>query len=222
MNSDFPRIITLLRKEHNISQKQAASDLGVSQALLSHYEKGIRECGLDFLVRAADYYNVSCDYLLGRSPEPSGNRSAKPENKEPAGRSAEEDIIRGAAGTVLKLAEKSGSKTLYSSIYSYLVLAVYKCFRKVYLADPANDKRMFSLPFAAADRLTDSAMFLREAEAAAAAEGRPINGGDKVKNTSALTTSSITEDYPDGSCLLADVKQAEDSVTKLIISNNDN
>ena len=72
MNSDFPRIITLLRKERNISQKKAALDLGISQGLLSHYEKGKRECGLDFLVRAADYYCVSCDYLLGRSPEPQG------------------------------------------------------------------------------------------------------------------------------------------------------
>mgnify|MGYP002519639474 CR=1 FL=1 len=43
MNSDFPRIITLLRKERGISQKHAASDLQISQALLSHYEKGIRE-----------------------------------------------------------------------------------------------------------------------------------------------------------------------------------
>ena len=65
MNSDFSRIITLQRKERKISQKQAASDLGISQALLSHYEKGIRECGLGFLVKIADYYNVSCDYLLG-------------------------------------------------------------------------------------------------------------------------------------------------------------
>ena len=65
-------MITLLRKERNISQKKAAADLGVSQALLSHYEKGIRECGLDFIVKAADYYGVSCDYLLGRSPEPQG------------------------------------------------------------------------------------------------------------------------------------------------------
>ena len=72
VNTDFPRIITLLRKERNISQKQAAADLGVSQALLSHYENGIRECGLDFLVRAADYYDVSCDYLLGRSPQKTG------------------------------------------------------------------------------------------------------------------------------------------------------
>ena len=48
MNADFPRILTLLRKEKGISQKTAASHLGISQALLSHYEKGIRECGLDF------------------------------------------------------------------------------------------------------------------------------------------------------------------------------
>ena len=54
-NNDFPRILTLLRKERGYSQKKAATDLGISQALLSHYEKGIRECGLDFLVRAAEY-----------------------------------------------------------------------------------------------------------------------------------------------------------------------
>ena len=51
MNADFPRLITLLRKEKGISQKQAAAELGISQALLSHYEKGIRECGLEFLVQ---------------------------------------------------------------------------------------------------------------------------------------------------------------------------
>ena len=69
---EFNRIITLLRKERGITQKQAAQDLGISQAQLSHYEKGIRECGLEFVVQVADYYNVSCDYLLGRSAERSG------------------------------------------------------------------------------------------------------------------------------------------------------
>ena len=63
MNADFPRVLTLLRKERGISQKLAASKLGISQALLSHYEKGIRECGLDFLIRCADFYGVSCDYM---------------------------------------------------------------------------------------------------------------------------------------------------------------
>ncbi len=70
----FPAILTLLRHERGLTQKQAAQDLGISQALLSHYEKGIRECGLDFLIRAADYYGVTCDFLLGRE-EPGTPRS---------------------------------------------------------------------------------------------------------------------------------------------------
>lgn len=68
MNHSFPRIITLLRKEKGLSQKTVAEQLGISQALLSHYEKGVRECGLDFVVRIADFYDVSTDYLLGRTP----------------------------------------------------------------------------------------------------------------------------------------------------------
>ena len=67
MSESFPRILKMLRKEKHISQREAAEQLGVSQALLSHYEKGIRECKLDFVVKVADYYNVSCDYLLGIS-----------------------------------------------------------------------------------------------------------------------------------------------------------
>ena len=65
MNCEFPKIISDLRKSKGISQKQAAIDLGISQALLSHYEKGIRECGLDFLIKLANYYEVTCDELLG-------------------------------------------------------------------------------------------------------------------------------------------------------------
>ena len=67
MASEFSRTLSLLRKERGVSQRTAAGDLGISQALLSHYENGIRECGLDFVVRAADYYGVSTDYLLGHS-----------------------------------------------------------------------------------------------------------------------------------------------------------
>lgn len=63
----FSDRLTAQRKLKGVSQKQAAADLGISQALLSHYENGIREPGLGFLVKAADYYNVSCDYLLGHA-----------------------------------------------------------------------------------------------------------------------------------------------------------
>ena len=70
MEKNFPLIITELRKSRGISQKEAAEKLGISQALLSHYEKGIRECGQRFLVRIADFYDVSVDYLLGRETAP--------------------------------------------------------------------------------------------------------------------------------------------------------
>ena len=66
--------IASLRKQKNISQKQAANDLGISAAQLSHYEKGIRECSLGFVLKLAEYYDVSCDYLLGK--ETTLNRSA--------------------------------------------------------------------------------------------------------------------------------------------------
>ena len=103
---EFNRIIKLLRKERGITQKQAAEDLGVSQALLSHYEKGIRECGLDFVVRVADYYNVSCDYLLGRSADrtrPSPFRS----EDIPSPEGAKDGVFR---GSVLPTFTKSSSQ----------------------------------------------------------------------------------------------------------------
>ncbi|MBQ8767879.1 MAG: helix-turn-helix transcriptional regulator [Clostridia bacterium] len=65
MSTSVSTRLVSLRKEKNLSQKEASSALGVSQALLSHYEKGIRECGLDFLCRASAFYDVSTDYLLG-------------------------------------------------------------------------------------------------------------------------------------------------------------
>ncbi len=65
MSTSVSNRLVSLRKEKNLSQKEAAAALEVSQALLSHYEKGIRECGLDFLCRASAFYDVSTDYLLG-------------------------------------------------------------------------------------------------------------------------------------------------------------
>lgn len=67
MSTSISSRLVALRKEKSLSQKEAAEYLGVSQALLSHYEKGIRECGLDFLCRASAFYDVSADYLLGLS-----------------------------------------------------------------------------------------------------------------------------------------------------------
>lgn len=67
MAERFNEILSRLRHEKGVSQKEAAAALGVSQALLSHYENAAREPGLLFLAQACDYYGVSADYILGRS-----------------------------------------------------------------------------------------------------------------------------------------------------------
>ena len=56
-----------LRKERNISQLKLALDLNMNQNSISRYENGEREADYETLIRFADYFNVSLDYLLGRT-----------------------------------------------------------------------------------------------------------------------------------------------------------
>ena len=70
MDRSFAETLLALRQGRNLSQRAAAADLGISQPLLSHYEKGTREPGLSFVCRVCDYYGVTADYLLGRASHP--------------------------------------------------------------------------------------------------------------------------------------------------------
>ncbi len=218
MNTDFPRIITLLRKERNISQKQAAADLGVSQALLSHYEKGIRECGLDFLVKTADYYNVSCDYLLGRSAEPNGRADIPAPVHENGGGeqplSGMQKIVSDSERLVFSMLKRLGDSALERAVCEYLSLAVYRIFRVLYSANPKNDRRFFTVSSAAADSFALSAMEIKKARAEQlCAEG-------KMQDIS-ITTNSISLDYPEyASSLLNGIKQCEGTVSVLTSAEN--
>ena len=59
-----------LRTSRKISQVQLAMDLNLTQNSISRYENGEREADYDTLVAIADYFNVSVDYLLGRTDNP--------------------------------------------------------------------------------------------------------------------------------------------------------
>jgi len=65
----FSATLGKLRREKGLSQRQAAAEFGISQALLSHYETGAREPKLDFIIRVCDYYSVTTDFILGRTKE---------------------------------------------------------------------------------------------------------------------------------------------------------
>ena len=67
MERTFHETLAALRREKGSSQRQVAADLGISQALLSHYENWAREPGLSFVCRVCEYYGVTADYMLGRS-----------------------------------------------------------------------------------------------------------------------------------------------------------
>lgn len=59
-----------LRKQRHITQLKMAMDLHMNQNTISRYENGEREAGYRELIMIADYFNVSIDYLLGRSDNP--------------------------------------------------------------------------------------------------------------------------------------------------------
>ena len=63
-----------LRKKKGLSQLRLATELNTTQNTISRYETGEREPGIDELVKIADYFNVSVDYLIGRTENPKMNR----------------------------------------------------------------------------------------------------------------------------------------------------
>ena len=63
-----------LRKKRRISQITLAMDLNLNQNSISRYETGEREADYRTLIAFADYFNVSIDYLLGRTDNPVMNQ----------------------------------------------------------------------------------------------------------------------------------------------------
>jgi len=158
MSSDFSRCLSLLRQEKKVSQRSAAKDLGISQALLSHYENGVREPGLAFVIKACNYYNVSADFLLGRTLSRDGTTIVSAE--ELYDYSTEKDnILHGSImatlnkkllvnsiGMLFDLLGKTGKKDAINAAAQYLSTAVYKMFRHLFRADGTQNEDFFSVP----------------------------------------------------------------------------
>jgi transcriptional regulator with XRE-family HTH domain len=197
--SDFPRVLTHLRKEAGLSQKKAADALSISQALLSHYEKGIRECGLLFLVRAADFYGVSVDYLLGRSLDKSGSSILLEEvpDEDAAGQGnrgagsllpvLNKKLICNSVAVVEDLLGSIGDKALINDVSMYLQLSVYQMYRALYDANGENPQTFFGAEKEFAGLMTDEAMKKLELS---------IRRRLKAIETPALDEQALKEKYP--------------------------
>ena len=62
-----------LRTKRKITQLKMSMDLNMNQNTLSRYENGVRQADYSTLVMFADYFNVSLDYLFGRTENPNIN-----------------------------------------------------------------------------------------------------------------------------------------------------
>jgi len=66
----FSERIIQLKKERNLLQKDIAKDIGLSLRAYQHYEYGEKEPTLSNIIKLCNYFNVSADYLLGLSDDP--------------------------------------------------------------------------------------------------------------------------------------------------------
>lgn len=181
MNEDFSRVLSLLRQEKGVSQRKAATELGISQALLSHYENGIREPGLAFVRKACDYYHVSADYLLGRTLSREGAMIGA---EELADASEEKESLKG--GIMAKLQKKLvvnttsvlfdllgqvGSREAVEQAGAYLSGGLYQLFRPLYRAAGGNesyfstDSESYDLDVLAADMTLARVRYAKALEA---------------------------------------------------------
>lgn len=215
MNENFSRVLALLRQEKGVSQRKAAGELGISQALLSHYENGAREPGLEFVVKACDYYNVSADYLLGRSLNRDGAVIAAEElvdaaeSKESLRGSImaklQKKLLVNAVSVLFDLLGKLGSREAVTHASAYLSSAIYQLYRLFYRQAGGNDS-YFS---------TDSQSFDMDAVSAGMTVSRiryarAMQNKELADKFPAVDAQTLAEEYPGMSQSVAQVLHAVD------------
>ena len=220
MNKDFPRVMKMLRKERGLKQKEAADQLGVAQALLSHYENGKRECGLDFLVSAANFYGVSVDYILGRTSSRNGTvvfSETLPESTvsesydgDPAGAGTllRKKLITNSLEIIFSLLMKAKNTKLAKAVASYLMTSVYRAYRMVFSAGHENDENSFAIKSDVIADVCSAKLLLDDANARTAAKDGSADGK--------ITNLRIEQEYPrQSAAIFSVVTNVEKDLEKL-------
>lgn len=63
-----------IREDNDMTQKEISKILSCDQSLYSKYERGEREIPLSLIIKLADYYKTSIDFLTGRTDNPEINK----------------------------------------------------------------------------------------------------------------------------------------------------
>jgi len=209
MTTEFSRALSLLRQERGVSQRAAAKELGVSQALLSHYENGAREPGLKFLARVCDYYDVTADFMIGRTMMRDG-AGIQPELLFKAG-DDRDNRLRGSAAALMSkrllcnsisllfdILGKTSHRVLISAVLRYFSAAFYKVFRLIYVYAGRNPSGFFSIHESYYAPACDAELFSAEAHIRAIlAKRRPAGAPDgEAPVLPEISNETLTKEYP--------------------------
>jgi len=202
---DFPRILSLLRQEKGISQRAAAAKLNVSQALLSHYENGAREPGFSFLLKAASFYGVSTDYLLGRTMSRENFSVDMISDSGPTGEANDTDKTKcfhvAVQNTITLIFDLIGrmncDESVRNAFMEYMCLAVYKVFRYLYMASPNARDDLFAVSSLTFAELSDIEMKRAEVKLKMTAYEAHGNRCEDVKTLPNMNQDSLSSIYPE-------------------------
>lgn len=191
--SNFAAVLSQLRKERGISQKKAANDLGISQALLSHYEKGIRECGLDFVIKCSEYYGVTTDFLLGISRSRTGVDTSYINTPI----DDEDDISLGtlaqASTFLLDLISTAKDENAVKYIYDYYTLCVYRGALTMAKAGILPTE-LFKIDFTLGRELANAAIAIEDAKFGFI-EDKSRTGSDMCESTAFINLIEKAEEH---------------------------
>lgn len=209
MSTEFSRALSLLRQEKGVSQRIASKSLGVSQALLSHYENGAREPGLKFLAKACDYYDVTADFLIGRTmmrdsmgiqPEILFDASADKDNRLRGSAAAvmSKRLLCNSISLLFDILGRAGHRGLISAALRYFSAAFYKVFRLVFVYAGRNPSSFFSIHESFYSPACDSELFSAEASMRAilAKQPRPGMPVEEPPVLPEISNETLNSEYP--------------------------
>ena len=199
-----------------------SGELGISQALLSHYEKGLRECGLDFLIKLCDYYDVSSDYILGRTADRNG---AVLSVSDLAGAETSKDshfkgsvlpamnkrLISSSLNILYDKLAKANNKELTSKVSDYIMLSIYRMFRLLYQSNKNNSANIFKVPSNVFEGYSNAGMLTTSSDISAILSEKSVS--KTAVPAFEMTTENLTLDYPNHvTGLLNVIKTAEEII----------
>ena len=145
---EYPNIRSL-REDHDFRQCDLASVLHVSQNTYSQYENGVIELTAERLGKLADFYNVSIDYLLGRTLSRDGaiivaddlydSTDEKGNLRGSIMATLQKKLVVNTTGVLFDLLGKCGDRTAITAAGDYLSTALYTLLRHFYRRGGGNE-----------------------------------------------------------------------------------